>query len=225
MSEHAETEPENTLLFSKDIQHRLEADYQDRVNVFRASVVDTLAKVEALNELGGWAAFYGDTDTENYTFDSYKPDGYKDILIMLSANDGPSGSRAPTIRMLTNELYVTPKGIQWFVQDFIVDYEGDCQYLVSACNPDTDPKFEESTGVFFLASDGRLALSNNFQYFTPGYEVEGHDEEGNVVGGMVEPFGGYHCFEDKVYALNQGETILKAISNPEPYARHAGKLE
>ena len=210
--------------FGKESLARIEADYQDRMIMFRASVIRLLSKANALHEGKGWAVFYLESDEENRQEHPVVNGGFKDMLILLDSGEEETAGTPPSIRILTNESYETPDGLTWLVQDFSLDHEGDSQYLVDVCNYITDPGFKNTLATFFMAEDDNLFRSRNFMEFTPYFEVA--DEiykDGAEI--CVAPFGYFTCLEDKVSALNYGISLLQEIVNEQPYARMTKAVE
>lgn len=207
--------------FSKEAMSRMEADYQDRMNMFRANVIQLLRSVDALHGGEGWAVFGLHSDPENRHTNPAFNGGFKDILVMLASGSKNAGTSSPSIRILTNESYKTPDGLTWLTQDFSCDHEGDSQYMVDACNPQLDPTYKDTMGVFFVYEDDNLVPSNNMLGFTPFVEVFDTDDEGNEINTDVSvmPFGHYSCLEDRVCALDYGISLLVEIVDTEPYAR------
>jgi hypothetical protein len=207
--------------FSKEAMSRMEADYQDRMNMFRANVVQLLRSVDALHGGEGWAVFGLHSDPENRHTNPAFNGGFKDILVMLASGSKNAGTSPPSIRILTNESYKTPDGLTWLTQDFSCDHEGDSQYMVDACNPQLDPTYKDTMGVFFVYEDDNLVPSNNLVGFTPYFEMFAivDEDKGASNDVSVMPFGHYSCLEDRVCALDYGISLLEEIVDTEPYAR------
>jgi hypothetical protein len=192
----------------------LEAKYLGDVGVFRADIFLKLGKVGAIGQNGGWAVYRIQTQEES---SSLVETGSGEVLIHVSyPTIAPAPLRTPTIRMLTNELYLPLSGEnhQNLTQDIIVDYEGDAQYYVSAINQEQDVNFDNSFAVIFVAEENRLGLSRNFRAFPPMPELYSGEK-------VVRPFGHYSNLDDKIYALEAARSVFEAIQISEPSAYSA----
>src|SRR3990167_6751981 len=210
--------------FGKESLARIEADYQDRMIMFRASVIRLLSKANALHEGKGWAVFYLESDEENRQEHPVVNGGFKDMLILLDSGEEETAGTPPSIRILTNESYETPDGLTWLVQDFSLNHNGDSQYLVDTCNYITDPGFKNTLATFFIAEDDNLFRSRNFMGFTPYIKIA-IDVNKNGTKSSVTPFGYRNCLEDRVSALNYGISLLQEIVDEQPYARMTKAVE
>jgi hypothetical protein len=140
--------------------------------------------------------------------------GSGEVLIHVSyPPPAPAPLRTPTIRIITNELYLPLSGEnhQHLAQDIIVDYEADAQYYVAAINQEQDVNFENTGAVIFVAEANKLGLSSNFKAFPPMPELYSGEK-------VVRPFGHYSNLDDKIYALEAARSVFEAIQISEPSA-------
>lgn len=196
--------------------------YQQQVQTLRVRVMRKLGEIGALGNEEGWATFdleeteEPDPDEENDDVER----GCKDAFVLAMFDESPAPCTSELdIRIITNEPFITPHGIEVLVEDVVIDNAADAQCLVGVCNPTIDPAFETTPSPFFFAKDGHYFLSKNFQLFPPLYDITDMQEPGEDAADAIPPvlpFGHYECLADRQYALDKAVAIMDEIESLQP---------
>lgn len=186
----------------------LHGAYQDRLHQFRSDVMRLMIKHDALQPDGSWLVF---DHTEE------KGDGPVlltpriDICIATKNVPDLTGKAKhgnQNIRVILNEAYTLDDGIEYFVIDSAVDYDGDSQYNVGVMPADPVTGGEGVTVPIFIVADSKLGL-----YSPNGY---GAFPEIQSVEERIVPFGHFSNIEDKFHALNIAYDLLETVVDREP---------
>jgi hypothetical protein len=208
----------------------LEAKYQDDSHLFRAAVLQKLAKFNNAYEGTYWAIFHiddVDDSGENASNLATLSGGKETLIFVQTSEKSPKiDSRViPTIRIITNELIVPSWENDFTGNRMTFDFtlNGKDEALVFVDFTTRKDIMADDTNtfapLFYLAENGGLAISNNTMgkncllntpEVTFTQRVEGLDNNNS------RPFGTYSNIEDKIYALSSGQDIFCKTEKLEP---------
>ena len=193
-----------------------ETRYEGGVNQLRASVAWLLNYHQALGEHGGWAIFVDDSDVT--PAGSGAEWSYRETLVIVVGKkqhnfDKPLRKGA-TVRMITNELVETEYGGQYYIQDVMVDEDGDSQYIIDAADLRSERGNRPDNIIaplFMISEEKGLVISGNVSRPVPKIDLNY-----GLPGAPVIPFGHYSNYNDKLYALEKAEEIFQTICELTP---------
>ena len=130
----------------------------------------------------------------------------------------------PALRIITNELMVSDTDdIFYTTEDIIVDKKGDARYMMDAV---AAPDFRDATTadksclelrkslspLFFIDDQATLSVTKNTRSTIPIFIVTDPEHTQK----RVTPFGRTDSLEDKIFALEKANKILRGVLDQDP---------
>jgi hypothetical protein len=204
-----------------------EAEYQDRVNRFRADVVQ-LFRGQGYDDVNmSWMVFDIQDEAEGNVIEGPRTD----LLITALIAPSPKGPMLH-VRMMKNELYRVETGHDCVVTDITVDNDGDALYFIDSFPIREDLPTRKIGGEelqvmnvlpMFLMHEGNVAFITSgenrpeFGNYTPVVDVNIYpDADVSIAGEEVFPFGLFDCMEDRSHALDVAIELLGQVKGTTP---------
>lgn len=217
---HLEFVPDDEIIEQKRLAKlELERKYFDDCTMLRAGIVGLLMKHGALHAEGGWALFYlDDIDGDDGVVTI---SGRNEVLIVVgTGNEVHEGKlKVADIRIYTNQHFRTIDGqITYLTQDFTLDEDNDCQYVVDQFSiaDDGTINLEGSLAPLFMLTDEGNIDAANITPFTLPHSFTAIGSDGEEA--QITPFGFFKVLEDALYALSEGTNLFNSIKDIPPHA-------